>query len=304
MKRLAVAVAALAVCGPAAAAQAPPPVRAEAALLPRIVLFGDTLTARLDVTVDPARVDPESVRVRTDFLPWELVQPAERERREGGGTVHLRFDFVLRCLSSPCLPPRDTAPRDFTPALLTYGGGGRLEVAWPRLIVHSRIADRGAAVGPAGGGSRGAPQFPWTADVVSLPGVSYRLPPLLLLGLLLGAGSLLALGGALLAYRALPERERAPEPAPPPPPEPPVPPLERALVLLEDPQPQDGTADRRRALELVAEALAGRDEGLAANARALAWREDSPPPSETNGLAAQARTALRPLLEQEEASDA
>jgi hypothetical protein len=96
----------------------------------------------------------------------------------------------------------------------------------------------------------------------------------------------------------------APEPLPAPPPEPQLPPLERALVLLETPHTQDGMADRRRALELVADALVGRDEDLAANARALAWSEHDPPPSETTGLAASARTALRPLLEAEARDDA
>jgi len=284
MRRLAVFGAALALCGPAAAADPPQAVEAHAVLSPQIVLFGDTLTARVDVTVDPARVDPDSVRVRTDFEPWEHVEPLRRVRKDGRGTAYVSFTFALRCLTSPCVPPRDVAPRDFPAALVTFAGDGRLEVEWPRLVVHSRIPDRAA-------------QFPWQADVVSLPAVSYRLPPAVLLGLLLGGAVLLTLVGGVLACRARPPRRVAPEPLPAPPPEPPLPPLERALVLLEDPHPQDGTADRRRALELVADALAGRDEGLAANARALAWSEHDPPPSETTGLAARARTALRPLLE-------
>jgi hypothetical protein len=285
MRRLAALGAALALCGTATAADPPPAVKAQAVLSPQIVLFGDTLTARVDVTVDPTRVDPDSVRVRTDFAPWEHVEPPRRLRKDGGGTAYVSVTFVLRCLTSPCVPPRDTAPRDFPAALVTYAGDGRLDVEWPPLIVHSRIPDR-------------APQFPWQADVVSLPAVSYRLPPGLLLGLLLSGGALLTLAGGALAYRARPPRRVAPEPLPAPPAEPALPPLERALVLLEDLHPQDGTADRRRALELVADALAGRDEGLAANARALAWSEHDPPPSETTGLAARARTALRPLLEE------
>lgn len=304
MRRLAAFVAALALSGTAAAADPPPAVDAQGVLSPQIVLFGDTLTARVDVTVDPARIDPDSVRVRTDFAPWEQVEPPRRVRKDGRGTAYVSVTFVLRCLTSPCVPPRDTAPRDFTPALVTYAGGGRLDVEWPRLVVHSRIPDRGVALGAAGGARRGPPQFPWQADVVSLPAVSYRLPPGLLLGLLLAGGALLTLAGGALAYRARPPRRVAPEPLPAPPPEPPLPPLVRALVLLEDPHPRDGTADRRRALELVADALAGRDEGLAANARALAWSEHDPPPSETTGLAARARTALGPLLEAEAPGDA
>jgi hypothetical protein len=300
MKRVVglVAAAALLLCGPALAAEAPPPVEAQGVLTPQILLFGDTLSARVDVTVDTARIDPTSVRVRTDFAPWELVEPPVHVRRDGLGTAYLSTTFVLRCLTSPCVPPRDAAPLDFDPALVTYAGNGRLPVQWPRLVVHSRIPDRGVAVGAAGGARRGPPQFPWQADVVSLPAVSYRLPPAVLLALLLAGGALLTLTGAGLAYRALPPRRVAPEPLPAPPPEPPLPPLERALVLLEDPQPQDGTADRRRALELVAEALAGRDEELAAAARTLAWSEHAPPPSDTTGLAARARAALGPLLEE------
>lgn len=297
MKLVAALVACLALCGAAAAADPVPPVQAEGVLRPQILLFGDTLSARVDVTVDTARVDPDTVRVRADFAPWELVAPPRRVERAGLGTTYVSVTFLLRCLTSPCVPPRDTAPLDFDLALVTYAGDGRLDVRWPRLVVHSRIPDRGAAVGAAGGGRRGAPQFPWTADVVSLPAVSYRLSPNLLLALLLAGGGLLALAGAWLGYRALPERRAAPEPLPAPPPEPPLPPLERALLLLEDPHPEDGVADRRRALELVAEALAGRDEELAANARALAWSEHSPPPSTTTGLASRARAALRPLLQ-------
>ena len=99
-----------------------------------------------------------------DFSPWELVAPVERVEKDGGATALVRTTFALRCLSSPCVPPRDTAPLDFDPVVVEYGDNGRLDVPWPRLVVHSRIPDRGgrrsrppAAPSAAGRSSRGRP---------------------------------------------------------------------------------------------------------------------------------------------------
>jgi hypothetical protein len=76
-----------------------------------------------------------------------------------------------------------------------------------------------------------------------------------------------------------------------------LPPLEHALVLLEAEVPANGAADRRKALELVAEAMEERDDRrLARRARGMAWSEDVPVPGETKGLAAE----VRALLEEEE----
>jgi hypothetical protein len=283
--------------GPAAAAQGPP-VDVHTTLTPQILLFGDTLTARVDAVVDKARVDPDSVRVDMDFSPWELVGPPERVRRDGGSTALVRITFLLRCLSSPCVPSRETASLDFDQVAVTFKGG-RLDVPWPRLVVDSRLPNRGAPVSVAGAGQRGAPQFPWTADLLTLPAVSFRIGPGILFPLLLALAAVLAVAGGLLAYRAVPARGRAPEPLSPPPPEPALPPLEQALALLEEPPVENGTADRRRALELVAEALDGKDAKLALAARRLAWSEETPPLETTSGLAADARTVLFPEAEAE-----
>lgn len=292
MKALAALVAAafaLAPGGLASAGQPPPSVETEAVLLPRIVLFGDTLTAQVDVTLDRSRVDPDSIRVDADFAPWEPVAEPERVRRDGATTTHVRVRFVLRCLTSPCLPQRETSPLEFPAARVTFPGGDPIEAPWPVLVVHSRIvsADPVRRAGAGGGG----PELPWRADVVTMPPVSYRLAPGLAVALLVGGGSVFAAAGIALALLALPRRRPAPI-APEEPPAPPLPPLEHALVLLEDPAPPNGVADRRRALELVAEHLADRDPQLAQVARAMAWSEDLPPMAETGGLAARVRSAL------------
>jgi hypothetical protein len=78
-----------------------------------------------------------------------------------------------------------------------------------------------------------------------------------------------------------------------PPREPVLTPLEHALALLEISQRVDGAADQRRALELVAAALAERGSPkLALASRTLAWSRPVPGVKETNGLAAKARSAL------------
>ena len=105
---------------------------------------------------------------------------------------------------------------------------------------------------------------------------------------------LLTIGGAALAFVAIPRRQPAPEPEPEPEPEP-LPlltPLEQALELLEDASRADGAEDRRRALELVAEVLDLGHPDLARAARTLAWSEDDPLVEQTSGLATRVRTHI------------
>ena len=129
---------------------------------------------------------------------------------------------------------------------------------------------------------------PWRADVVSLPAVSYRASPSLILFLLLAGAGVLAIAGAALAYSALPRRRQAPEPAPVVP-ERELTPLERALALLDDHLPGD---ERRRALERVAQLLDEQNGELAQAARTLAWSNGLPAPEETGGFADRVRSTV------------
>ncbi len=277
-----------------------PPIQARADLAPRSVRFGDTVRALVEVTLDRNRVDPDSVRLRADFSPWKQVANPERLRRDGETTTSLRMTYVLRCLTSACISTEETAVltdksfQTFGLARVTYtapqatGSSGRdsLQVPWPRLIVDARYSARDAQ-------SAGASATGWRADLLSLPAVTYSVTPGLLFALLLVAGTLLAIAAGAFAHlarlrRAPPARPRAEGP-----PEPVLTPLERALALLEDPARVDGAGDQRRALELVAAALAEHgDMKLALASRALAWSEPVPGVRETNGLAVRARSAL------------
>ena len=271
-------------------------IEARASIVPRTILFGDTIAAHVDVMLDRRRVDPDSVRVGTEFVPWEIVGDPKRSRRDAGRTTHLRTTFRLRCTSSPCLPANQSAALEFNRVRVSYVRAGadaaeRVSIGaeWPLLLVYSRFAIANLE-GPTGPASSN----PWRADFLSLPAVSYRFSPGLLLIVLLVVAGGLAVAGAALAYFAVPRRGPVPEPDPEPEPEPEITltPLEQALVLLEDVTHSNGAEDRRRALELVAEVLVEDQPELARRARALAWSEDAPRVEDTSGLASRVRTII------------
>jgi hypothetical protein len=276
---------------PTASAQSDP-ISATGELAPRIVVFGDTLTAAVDVVVDRNVVDPDGVTVAWDPDPWKPAGRPHVERSDSGPTTLLRTTWELRCLTVPCVPVRETEVVELEPARVRYaagedGGTRRLsfEVPWPPLVVHTRI--RGSD--PLQDDALAAP---WRADTVSLPAASFRASPALVIALLILGGMLFLAAAAVVAYRALPEREPPPEPEPAPAPV--VPALEQALALLESPSSTNGAQDRRRALELVAEEVERWGDGdLAQSLRTLAWSESSPEGEETRAVAARLREELR-----------
>ena len=273
------------------------PLRARATLSDRIVVFGDTVRARVDLAVDLRHVDPSSVNVRATFAPWRRVGPTQVTRTDAGSSAHIRMTYVLRCLKQACVPERDTLPFEFKPARIEFhnraGGRGLIRAPFPQVVVHTRIQTGDLAT-----------VAPWRLDVTQVPEPSYRTSPGLLLALLIGGSLALLGGGGLLAFVGWPRRHVEPEPEPEPEPELLPTPLEQALELLEDAARANGAADQRRSLELVAEVLAerGEEDGLAEAARALAWSPTAPGPDKTKSLATRVRAALEEelrLLEEE-----
>ena len=269
---------------------------ANATIEPRIVLFGDTIEARIDVVVDPSRVNPGSVRVAAAFSPWEIVDAPRRVHTERDGMSHLRTTYVLRCLTNLCLSPGQSTQTVFPPARMSFATmplAGRpaatrtARINWPVTTVFSRFSTSSFE------GRQGL-VTPWHADVLTFPALSVRLAPGLILAVLIGAGVLLLLAGGALAYAAWPRRVVAPPPEEPEePPPPPLTPLQQALALLEDAARSNGAEDRRRSLELVAEVLEEWGDGaLARSARDLAWSESVPAVEETSHLAMRVRETL------------
>jgi hypothetical protein len=285
------------------------PVRAHAALLPAAALFGDTVTARLQLVTDTSFVQPDSLHVRGRFGPYRQVSRPVVERRRVGSTEQVLWTTKLRCLGNPCVPKKRGKRVTFAPASVSYSIGQgsdasrSLSVAWPSLLVYSRVDQMEvAALDP-----RGEP--PWKGDYRSLPAVSYRASPGLVAAVLYGAGGLLLAGAAALLVplaRRRPEevvQEEEPEPLVW------LTPLDQALALLEqEPRGEGEVEPRRQALELVSEALGGRDErDLERAARRLAWSEAPPPTEATRELARKVRDLLadeRRAEEEEEAQHA
>ncbi len=190
---------------------APRPLRARASLSDRIVVFGDTVRAQVDLALDLRHVDPSSVKVRTSFDPWRRVGPVQVDRTDAGSSSHIRMTYVLRCLKQPCVPERDTLPFTFDPARIEFvnraGGRGALRAPFPVLITHTRIGPTDLATAA-----------PWRLDVTNVPEPSYRTSPGLLLALLIAAALVLLAGAGGLAYAGWPRRivEAEPEPEPEP----------------------------------------------------------------------------------------
>lgn len=274
-------------------------------LLPQIVLFGDTVRARVDLILDNTKADPASLRIGTSFSPWEIVGDPVRTQRSSGTTTAVSSTYTLRCHQPSCVPSGQSAPLEFSAARVTYTPPGQpdaqrrsIQVGWPVLMVYSRFST-------AGFDEDDAAAVPWRAETFTLPGVTYRVSPAVLVGLAGVFGVLFALGGAALVFLAWPRRAPAPPPEPEPEPVPLLTPLEQALMLLEDAAREDGAEDRRRSLELVAEVLDEHDDArdLALSAKVLAWSERDPAVEDTSGLAARVRTKLLEEAEQHRNGD-
>jgi hypothetical protein len=254
-------------------------VTAKADVTPRTHLFGDTLTARIDVVVDRDAVGPALPRVVRSFAPY-AVERVTTARRDAGRFSQLRYTFRLRCLREACLSTSGRARVRFDPVRVLYrtaaGEPRVVRVSWPPVELYSRLA---SVPKEEQSSSQSSSRFntpvmaPWRADLTALPPVSHRFSPTLIIALLLLVAGLLVLPACVLIYLALPWRAS------------PsweswlaqLPPIERALAVLERARTQgDGTA-RRRALERLGMELRvrGADE-LAREALELAWTEVTP----------------------------
>src|SRR5205823_14874910 len=147
------------------------PLAVTASLAPRTLSFADPLSARIDVLVDPRRIDPASVRVRPRFGSFRIVSSGLRTRTAGG--VLFTYRYSLECLVPACLPGRTLAERRFLPAFVSYrtpaGRTGREAVEWPTYTVVTHLSTPDI----------GDPTTRLRSDA-PLPPVTYRISPELL----------------------------------------------------------------------------------------------------------------------------
>ncbi len=262
-------------------------------IAPTTHLFADPVAARLEIVVDRTLLDPERIDLKTTFDPYELVGQGELARKDFRQYTRLRYEFTLRCLTLACVPEEVQAEvgpggargerRTFRlqPAQILYDDpSGDLppvlrSVAWPPLTSVSRLSVASVQS-----------EFPFRATPTELPAASYRVSPLpLAVGLLLAALAFLVLPTRLglrwWRRRHPPALEEA---------EPERTPLERAIVLVEWANERPDDADRRKALEQLAEELEQAGEAkLAEEAAALAWSRAAPSSEAASALVGRVR---------------
>jgi hypothetical protein len=231
----------------------PPAQTMRATIVPRTHLFGQRVTATLDV--------PASFSVHTSFSPYQVVS---REIRKDGGNA--RYRFVLDCLRSTCLGPAGEERQVQLPPVKLGSPDGKTYLGlWPLVRQASRLAPTDLA----------SPEF--RGDLAP-PDRSSARGHRLLFGILLAlAGTLAVTGAAIVGIRRLgwqPETgtggngRRDPSD------------LDYALLAAGLAAGGD-QADRRTVLESLAVALDRRGLGeLARQARSLAW-SPRPPANET-----------------------
>jgi hypothetical protein len=258
------------------------------ALTPGPYLFGDQITATLDVIVDTDRVDPDTVRVDTKFLPYERVSAPQRSETRDGSIVRIRYRYLLTCDSLACAGTDGLERRFlFPPARVRYRDAhGHAKTKPARWTFVQLISRYGQPHGLTATEATQSVQFASTftghlrASVVP-PAASYRLDPWLL-ALLLFAGSLAALLGAgavgrpLLALARRGDADAGRE----------LSPLEQALESVDAAaRKQAGSAEHREALAWLAREL--RRDGpaeLVRRARRLAWAEQAPTAADSRAL--------------------
>lgn len=260
---------------------------------PESQLFGDPVVATIDVVVDAARVDVESVSVDASFAPYDVVGEPVRIRNAAGPLVRLRTRYRLQCLAQVCVPAHAELPLTLAPARVTYvradGAPGTPRIVrWPRLTIVSQF-ERG--VPRQNGLGSTFTSAPGLRARVQPPGEpSWRVPPAAMLaGLIGGAAVLVGLAALLL----VPLVRRTPEPEPEPDAAIELTPLQRALVGLDWARAAGGSREQRKALELLAEELEADTEDdlttLADDARVLAWSARPPGDESTDTLARRVR---------------
>jgi len=253
------------------------PIVGTALLAPEQHLFGDAVRARVELIVDSNRVDPDSVEIGANFEPYREIRPVQVARSEDGAITKLRYDYVLGCLVSRCLP-RGTGRVEIGGVAVNYLRRGESEPSAATLEwVPIRAAGR---IDP-----NELEQAALRSDLRDLPSASYRVSPRTVELIALVLAVLFAVGAAILILRLLPlDRlatrlgarfvdNRSP--------------LEQALALVRESAASGPAEEERRALErLAVELRRTRNPALAGDASRLAWSQ--PVPAAPDPLSAEA----------------
>jgi hypothetical protein len=257
-----------------AASAAPAALRVATTLQPAAVLYGDPVTATVEVDYAAGVVDPASIRVDPSFTPY-VVTERPVVRRPQAGVVS--FTYTLLCVTEGCLPTKSRRAVRLHSVGVTARAGSRTVHAsggWRPLRVSSRLTASDLS-GPVRFRSPASPPTP-----------AYRVAPGLLAGALLVAAALCALAALVVAGWGLVQLARRSRTRP-------SSLLELAVAYVRDSTRRSGP-DRRRALSLLAEATGGDEPALAAAAAETAWSRPSPTPTVATELANRAAQVEEP----------
>ena len=292
---LAIVAAGVLVAAPAPAAAAVGIVRAQVSLPPDPYLFGQEVTADVDLLVDTSLVDPETVLVRAHFGRFQAVTEPARTVTSQGRFSRIRYRYRLTCDSLGCAAGLEK-PRELTfpPALARYetreGKALSTTVDWPPVSLVSRIGD---ALQRPETATEARQQIP--IDIllrlpisVVAPEPTYTSNTRLLAALLFATALAVFVVAAFVARpvvaNALASR-RGTDTAE-------VTPFERAVARVETAARREpGSPEHRESLALLARELrlAGLTD-LVERARRLAWSEQAPTAAESRELATEARS--------------
>jgi hypothetical protein len=260
----------------AAAREAPETLTVSARVTPDVHAFGEPVVATVEVVADAAFIKPDTVRVETDFDPYQLAGEPTVDRQVIDGVARVVFTYPLRCLREGCDAAAARGVAQLEQGFVHYrfvegSGPGRHILDWPPFEVASRVSPEAVE------------QLRWRASDTVLPAVTTRIGPGGVAVVVLGIAAVLA-GIAVWLARRLWRTERVgvveeerPDRSP----------LERALELvLSGSSNGAASPDRRTALERLARELTnvGQD-GLAGDARALAWAPGAATADDVTGFA-------------------
>lgn len=277
---------------PQASAAAVGIVRMQTTLSPSPVVFGQVLTADLDVVVNTKVADPETFQTRARFFPYVLLRAPRRDDERDGSVVRVRYTYRLACDSLACTTGTKRERKIVFPETLVryrdlQGHARKVRATWPELRLVSRTSTSQFRPQTATEAERGLPTAPLLelpADV-SAPSPTYRIAPTTG-AIALFAAALLALVAAAWLARPVVALSRSRTGAAPE-----LSPLERALAAVDDiARHVPGSAEHREALALLARELrrVGRNE-LVQPARRLAWSEDAPTAGDSRELVTEVR---------------
>jgi hypothetical protein len=244
---------------------------------PATSFFGDEITA--EVTVELGTAFQSKLRVEPDFGPFAQVGPPRIERSRAAGEETVHYLYRLQCVSADCLPGKKPRKLRFPPVDASATVGSKVLGAgatWAPLFIATRLTPADLA--------RSTPRFRRPA---AAPPISFGTPAVLP-DVLAGAGAVLAVVAlGLLGFEtrrwqrarrvwALANRT----------------PLEVAIAYTRQAARRRDPADRRKALGLLAQALAdGRQSELAFTTGDAAWGEEPPSPGRALELADKAEPA-------------